>query len=128
MLRVLVVDDDPDTVASLRPLLKAWGYESRSALDGQAALDAAEVWPPDVVLLDLAMPGMSGYEVARQLRQGSPDRLSIICMSGYGTEGDRRRSQEAGCDHHLLKPADPWELRRLLKSRRSAVGQDQPAG
>ena len=128
MLRVLVVDDDPDTVASLRSLLKAWGYESWSALDGQAALDAAEVWPPDVVLLDLAMPGMSGYEVARQLRQSSPDRLFLVCLSGYGTEADRRRSREAGFDYHLLKPTDPKELHRLLESRRSAVGQDQPAG
>jgi CheY-like chemotaxis protein len=128
MLRVLVVDDEPDTVASLRTLLKAWGYESWSALDGQAALDVAELWPPDVVLLDLALPGMSGYDLARQLRHNSPSGLCLICMSGYGTEVDRERSREAGFDHHLLKPTDPGELQRLLESRRSAVREDEPVG
>jgi CheY-like chemotaxis protein len=82
---------------------------------------AADVWPPDVVLLDLAMPGMSGYELARQLRQSCPDRLFLVCLSGYGTEADRRRSREAGFDYHLLKPADPKELHRLLESCRHAL-------
>jgi CheY-like chemotaxis protein len=118
MLRVLIVDDDPDTVASLRLLLEAWGFEAWTARDGQTALEMAQAFPPEVVILDLAMPCLDGYEVARRLRQSLPEGLCIICMSGYGTEVDRQRSQEAGCDHHLLKPADPGELRRLLESRR----------
>jgi CheY-like chemotaxis protein len=128
MLRVLVVDDDPDTVASLRLLLEAWGFEAWTARDGQTALEMARAFPPDVVILDLAMPGLDGYAVARRLRQTTTDGVCIICMSGYGAALDRQRSREAGCDHHLLKPADPEELRRLLESRCRAGGHARPAG
>jgi CheY-like chemotaxis protein len=128
MLRVLVVDDDPGTVASLRLLLETWGFEAWTARDGQTALEMAPAFPPEVVILDLAMPGLDGYAVARRLRQTTTDGVCIICMSGYGAAPDRQRSREAGCDHHLLKPADPEEVRRLLESRCRAGGHARPAG
>jgi DNA-binding response OmpR family regulator len=87
---------------------------------GKKESTVAGDWPPDAVILDLAMPGMDGYEVARRLRHSSPAGVFILCMSGYGTAVDRQRSREAGCDYHLLKPADPDELHRLLESRRQA--------
>jgi CheY-like chemotaxis protein len=113
--RVLVVDDCPDTRATLRTLLGLWGFEVFEAADGPAALRAARTCRPGVVLLDLAMPGLDGYEVARRLRR-MPDLggALLIAVSGYGREQDVARAQAAGFDHHLLKPADPEDLERLL--------------
>jgi CheY-like chemotaxis protein len=116
-LRVLVVDDCPDTGESYRSLLRLWGYDARVAADGASALAAYEDYHPDVVFLDLGMPGMDGCEVARRLRarQGRR-RLFLVCLSGWASDEDRRRSKEAGCDAHWAKPADPEALHRLLDS------------
>jgi CheY-like chemotaxis protein len=115
MLRVLVVDDSPDTVESTRVLLEMWGHNPFIARDGAAAVKAAVDFCPDVVLLDLALgPGPDGYEVARHVRRLARSQPVIICVSGYGRDDDRRQSREAGCDHHLLKPADPDALAQLL--------------
>ena len=103
-----------DAARSLARLLKSWGHEVQVAHDGPAALEAARPTGPDVVLLDIGLPGMDGYEVARRLegqRRGGP---RIVALTGYGQEEDRRRSQEAGFDHHLVKPVDPEELRKTL--------------
>ncbi len=112
--RVLVVDDDLDMVTTLATLLELWGYEVRAALDGEATLSTAATFRPDAVILDIAMPRMNGFELTRRLRRAGPRGLTVICLSGYGSEADRERSREAGCDHHLIKPADPEEIRRLL--------------
>jgi DNA-binding response OmpR family regulator len=114
-LRVLAVDDWQDTTISLAILLEAWGHRACTAFAGESALALAEAFRPDVVILDLGMPKMDGYEVARRLRQTFGEGLRIICLSGYGRAEDRQRSREAGCDHHLLKPADLDELQRLLQ-------------
>jgi CheY-like chemotaxis protein len=112
-LRVLVVDDDPDTVTSLGMLLRHWGHEVITAGDGPSALEAARRSCPDVVLLDIRLPGMDGYEVARQLRrQGFGQRL--IALTGFGREVDRQRAWAAGFDYHLVKPYDLAELERLV--------------
>ena len=116
MLRILVVDDDRDTAATLALVMELRGYEARTAYSGEDALRVAEHFAPDVAFIDLSMPRMDGYELARRLRQSGQEGLTIICLSGYGTEQDRRRSQEAGCNHHLIKPADLIELRRLLRA------------
>jgi DNA-binding response OmpR family regulator len=117
MLRVLVVDDDRDTREATRLLLTLCGHEVVTARDGAAAVQAADSFRPDVVLLDLALgPGPDGYEVARQVRRRAGAQPVILCVSGYGRDEDRRRSREAGCDHHLVKPADPEELGRLLRA------------
>jgi PAS domain S-box-containing protein len=113
--RVLVVDDNCDAAESLGLLLQITGHDVRVANDGQAALRAAQEWPPDLVLLDLGMPGMDGYEVARRLRQlPVPVSPRIVALSGYGQDADRRRSAEAGFDAHLVKPLDLPELEALL--------------
>ena len=109
---ILVVDDHPDAANSLGLLLGAHGYPVKVVYDGAAALRFAAENHPDVVLLDIGMPGMNGYETARRLRHelGLTGTL-LVAVSGYGTEEDRRRSKEAGFDHHLVKPID---LDRLL--------------
>jgi PAS domain S-box-containing protein len=112
-LRVLVVDDNIDAASSLEMLLALNGHEVRSAHDGPKAVSIAEEWNPDVLLLDIGLPGMNGYEVASRLRaRGFHGRL--IALTGYGQEGDRRKSEQAGFDAHLVKPANPEELNRLL--------------
>jgi CheY-like chemotaxis protein len=115
-LRVLVVDDGPDTTASFSWLLKIWGHSVRAAHNGPAALEVARACPPHVVLLDVALgSGMDGYDVARQLRALSNlEEPLLICMTGFGMEADRRHSQEAGFDYHLTKPANPEELQEIL--------------
>jgi two-component system CheB/CheR fusion protein len=114
-LRVLVVEDYTDTAESLRILVSAWGHEARIARDGPAALDAVGDYLPDVVLLDIGLPGMDGWEVAIRLRQ-VPElvRCVLIVISGYTAEGDVQRSRAVGCDCHLIKLANPDELRRML--------------
>jgi DNA-binding response OmpR family regulator len=114
MLRVLIVDDDRDTAAPLAIVLRRWGYEVRAALDGPAALHEAETFRPGAVILDLAMPRMNGFKVARRLREMFPAGPTVICLSGYGTAADRERAREAGCDYHVIKPGEPDELRQLL--------------
>jgi PAS domain S-box-containing protein len=112
--RVLVVDDNRDSAESIALLAEIWGHEVRTALDGPSALDIAAAYRPEVILLDIGLPGMDGYEVARQLRQRQGGDPVLVAMTGYGMEEDRRRSREAGFDHHLVKPVDPEGLRVLL--------------
>jgi CheY-like chemotaxis protein len=111
--RVLVVDDNVDAAQSLATLLKLWGHQVAMAHDGTAALEAVRAQRPEVILLDIGLPGMSGLEVARQVRQ-DPRRPLLVALTGYGQEQDRRRSIEAGFDCHLVKPVDLSELRRLI--------------
>jgi two-component system OmpR family response regulator len=114
-LRVLVVEDHADTADSLALLLTLFGHEVRVARDGPTALEMARAFPPDVVLLDIGLPGIDGWQVAERLRQQSGQkRPLLIAVTGYGQDADHRRSQEAGIDLHLLKPVDPDQLRRLL--------------
>lgn len=114
-LRVLVVEDHADTADSMAVLLSLYGHEVRVARDGPAALGMARAFSPDVVLLDIGLPGMDGWRVAEQLRQHpAAQRPLLIALTGHGQEADRRRSQEAGIDLHLLKPVDPEQLCGLL--------------
>jgi CheY-like chemotaxis protein len=112
---VLVVDDNKSAAEMLTLMLRMDGHEVRVAHDGPGALREARVWSPEVVLLDIGLPGMNGYEVARHLLgdNGAAHPL-LVAMTGYGQEEDRRRSREAGFAHHLVKPVDPQELRNLL--------------
>jgi CheY-like chemotaxis protein len=111
--RILVVDDSQDSAESLALLLELHGHEVRTAFAGPAALETASAFCPDVVLLDIGLPGMDGYEVARRLR-AEHGGCRLIALTGYGRDDDRRRSREAGFDHHLVKPVDLEELTRLL--------------
>ena len=115
MLKVLVVDDDQDTAASLATLLRLYGHDVEVTVDGPSAFRAVQASPPDVVLLDIGLPKMDGWLVAKQIREhGAMKRPFLVAISGYGTEADRVRSQEAGMDLHLVKPVDPAELLKLL--------------
>jgi two-component system, OmpR family, response regulator len=114
-LHVLVVEDDPDTAESTALLLRLYGHQVQTAPDGPSALRAAQVAPPDVVLLDLGLPGMDGWKVAKRLgEQAGKKQPLLIAVTGYGREADQRRSLEAGIHLHLLKPVDPDFLRKLL--------------
>ncbi|MGZ8217151.1 response regulator [Methylomagnum sp.] len=115
VFRILVVDDNVDSADSMALLLGLDGHDARTAFDGPGALAEAARFLPRVVLLDIGLPGMDGYEVARRMRElpGLRDVL-MIAITGYGREDDRARSKEAGFDHHLVKPVDPETLGRLL--------------
>jgi two-component system CheB/CheR fusion protein len=116
--RILVVDDNHDSAQSLADLLRIWGHEVEIAHDGPSALERAEEGRPDLVLLDIGLPGMDGYEVAERLRaRRKSDELSLIALTGLGRQEDRRRALEAGFDHHLTKPISPPALRELLERR-----------
>lgn len=124
-LRVLVVEDNRDAAESLADLLGLWGAEVRVVGDGGAALKAAGTAPPDVMLLDIGLPGMDGYELARNLRRLPGLRqVVLVALTGYGQDQDRHRSREAGFDHHLVKPVHPDELHRILKSVKDGGGAD----
>jgi signal transduction histidine kinase/DNA-binding response OmpR family regulator len=113
--RVLVVDDNTDGAESLALLLQLAGHEVRIAHNGPQALDSVESFAPQLVLLDIGLPGMDGYEVARRLRtKPNLEGMLLVALTGYGREEDVRRSREAGFHHHLVKPADPTALANLL--------------
>jgi len=115
--RVLVVDDNRDAAESLGLLLQMLGADVAVVNDGGAALQAVAARRPLAVFLDLGMPGMDGYEVARRIRQRPDgDELTLVALTGWGQERDRRRTREAGFDHHLIKPADLSALQVLLES------------
>jgi CheY-like chemotaxis protein len=114
-LRILVVEDHDDSAASLALLLRIWGHAVRVARDGLTALEMARAFWPDVVLLDIRLPGMDGWQVADQLqKQPAPRKPLLIALTGHGRDADRRRSQETGIHLHLLKPVEPDQLRGLL--------------
>jgi signal transduction histidine kinase/ActR/RegA family two-component response regulator len=122
-LRILLVDDNRDAAESLGLLFQVKGHDVRIAHDGVAGLEAAASFRPDVALLDIGMPRLNGYDLARRLRgQAWGQGLVLIALTGWGQEDDRRRTQEAGFDHHLVKPVDPDALQELL-ARTTLVGQ-----
>ncbi|MGE3492400.1 MAG: ATP-binding protein [Vicinamibacterales bacterium] len=113
--RILIVDDSRDGGESLSMLLRVLGADVSLVHSGRAALQAVESFRPDVVLLDIGMPGMDGYEVARRIRANRANRgIMLIALTGWGQEEDRQRSAAAGFNHHLVKPADIDQLRQLL--------------
>jgi CheY-like chemotaxis protein len=114
-LRILVVDDNPDVVDSLAMVLRTMGNNVRTAKDGEEAVRAAGEFRPDVALLDIGMPKMNGYEAARTIRQQPWGRdVILVAVTGWGQDEVRRRSKDAGFDHHLVKPLDPNALIKQL--------------
>jgi PAS domain S-box-containing protein len=113
--RILVVDDNEDGASALAKLLQKMGNEVRIANSGSSALTELTTWSPHIILLDLGMPGMDGYEVARQIRLRSElNNTFVVALTGWGQSDDRRKTQEAGFDHHLVKPVAGDALRDLL--------------
>ena len=114
-VRILIVEDNVDAADSLAMLLGISGHDVSVAYDGRRALDVAGRNPFDVVLVDIGLPGMDGYEVARRLRAGSEAADAVlVALTGYGHDEDRDRAREAGFDHHVVKPVEPEALQSLL--------------
>jgi PAS domain S-box-containing protein len=125
-LKVLVVEDNLDAAESLATLLRLWSHEVTVVHDGRSALEAARVQRPEVVLLDIGLPGLDGYQVARLLREDvGLDNALLVAMTGYGQPEDRRRSHEAGIHHHFVKPVEPMVLRDLLSGLSVPVGSGE---
>jgi len=113
--RILVVDDNRDSAESMADLLRLWGHHVNLAFDGNEALARAEQFHPEMVLLDIGLPGMDGYQVADRLRKETDTRgLTLVAITGYGQREDRERALAAGFDHHLTKPVDAEALRSLV--------------
>ena len=117
--KLLIVDDNPDSAEAMRLLYRISGHEARVVGDGGSAVEAAAAFGADAVLLDIGLPDIDGYEVARRLRADPRTRdILIIAITGYGREQDIRRSQEAGIDEHVVKPVEPDRvLERITQGR-----------
>jgi two-component system CheB/CheR fusion protein len=113
-MRILVADDNRDAADSLQRVLALYGHEVRVAYDGATAVRVGGEFRPRVAILDIGMPGTNGYDVARALRTGQGERVTLVALTGWGQDADRRRAAEAGFDHHLIKPVDPQLLNTLL--------------
>ena len=113
--RILVVDDNHDSALSLAMMLSIMGHETRTAHDGESAVSTAESFLPDVVLLDIGLPKLNGYEVAQRIRENAwGASMFLIAVTGWGQEEDRQRSSEVGLNVHMVKPVEPAALERLL--------------
>jgi CheY-like chemotaxis protein len=114
-MRVLIVEDNRDTARTLQLVLRRYGHDVEVAHTGRTGVEAARAWQPDVVLCDLGLPEMDGFEVATALRQDpATAALRMIAITGYGRPEDRLRSHEVGFERHLTKPVDPRDLQTLL--------------
>ena len=110
-----MVDDNRDSATSLAMLLRLMGNEVRTAHDGVEAVETAEAFRPQVILMDVGMPRLNGYDATRRIREQPWGRfVTIIALTGWGQEGDKERSREAGCDGHLVKPVNLLDLEKLL--------------
>jgi PAS domain S-box-containing protein len=122
--RILAVDDNRDAANSLALMLRMMGHEPRTAYDGEEAVQAAELFRPEIVLLDIGLPKLNGYEAARQIRQQPwGNGMALIALTGWGQEADKERCFEAGFDRHLTKPVDTAALEKLLASVNPALRQ-----
>ena len=119
--RVLVVDDNVDAADSIAMLLNMEGHQTRAVNTARAALLAVPEFKPEVVLLDIGLPEMDGYEVARRLRQNGKQRIRLVAVTGYGQPADRRRAHAAGFDEHMVKPVEPTALQDFLRVVQSDI-------
>ncbi len=127
--RILVVDDSRDGANILSKMLRIMGNDTRTAYDGQEAVDMAGEFRPDVILLDIGLPRLNGYEACRRIREQSWGKgIVMIAVTGWGQDDDRRRSHEAGFDHHMVKPVDPQSLMKMLVGLQTAKGETPAAG
>jgi CheY-like chemotaxis protein len=114
--RVLIVDDNADAADTMGLLVQHWGHEVATANDGLTALEVARQFVPDLALVDIGLPGMDGYEVARRMRDLNPE-IVLVALTGYGRAADRDAARAAGFDRHMVKPADLDELQRLMATK-----------
>jgi CheY-like chemotaxis protein len=124
--RLLIVDDNADSANAMAKILRLGGHDVAVAFDGDEALASARSRCPEAVVLDIGLPGMDGYEVARRLREEcSCEKALIIAVTGYGQDQDRAMALEKGFDHHLVKPVDLGELKRILAGKNAAIGRSR---
>jgi CheY-like chemotaxis protein len=114
--RILVVEDNEDARELMRALIEKMGHEVQTASDGATAIEVARAFQPTLVLLDIGLPQMDGYSLARKLRQEHGVELVLAALTGYGQERDRRMSEEAGINHHLVKPVSLEAVRAIIGS------------
>ena len=126
--RVLVVDDNEDAADSLATLLDVLGYSVRVAYDGPDAIVAADEFRPDAALLDIGLPKLSGYDIARHMRNTRGEGVLLVAITGWGQEDDRRKARDAGFDHHFTKPADFDLLMALLQQELRHRKSANPSG
>ncbi|MCY0387627.1 response regulator [Robbsia sp. Bb-Pol-6] len=132
-MRVVVIDDHQDAASALALLVELWGYDVRVGYDGYAALELAQGFDPHAMLLDIGLPGFSGYEAARCIRQAEARARSgpalLVAVTGYGSPEDIAQAIRSGFDHHLIKPSNPDVLERFLRNqaRRLSVRNHEPA-
>jgi len=122
-IKVLIADDDRDTVLSLRLLLATEGYEVLGVYDSKSVFDAVRDFEPDAILLDIGMPQMTGYDIARELRRTRGNDLLLIAVTAWSKFSDRMAAHIAGFDHHVAKPYQPEEILRLLTSLGDHLGR-----
>lgn len=115
--KILVVDDNHDSALSLAMMLSIMGHDTRTAHDGESAVQTAETFLPDVVLLDIGLPKLNGYEVAQRIREKAwGESMYLIAVTGWGQDEDRQRSSEVGLNLHMVKPVEPSALEKVLAS------------
>jgi CheY-like chemotaxis protein len=114
--RLVIADDNPDSADSLSLLMQMEGHEVTVVSDGISALSAIQTGHPDVALLDIGLPGVDGYEVARRVRQQHLVTITLIAVTGWGQAADKAKATEAGFDYHFTKPVEPEEIARLLNA------------
>jgi CheY-like chemotaxis protein len=119
--RILLVEDNPDSRETLQMVLEAWGHCVQVAGDGEAGVSKALAWKPDVAVVDIGLPVLDGYQLARQVRSALGEGILLIALTGYSRPEDRLQAREAGFDVHLSKPADLDELARLVRNGTSGV-------
>ncbi|HUQ25485.1 MAG TPA: response regulator [Burkholderiales bacterium] len=122
-IKVLVADDDRDTVLSLRMLLETEKYEVLGVFDAKAVFEAVQGFEPDAILLDIGMPNMTGYDIARELRRTRGNDLLLIAVTGWNKFSDRMAAHIAGFDHHVSKPYEPGEILALLQPLAGHLGR-----
>jgi CheY-like chemotaxis protein len=119
--KILVVDDNHDSALSMSMMLSIMGHDTRTAHDGETAVATAQTFLPDVVLLDIGLPKLNGYEVAQRIREQSwGAAMYLIAVTGWGQDEDRQRSSEVGLNLHMVKPVEPAALEKLLAGLRSS--------
>jgi DNA-binding response OmpR family regulator len=113
--KILVVDDNHDSALSMAMMLQIMGHDTRTAHDGESAVSTAEAFLPEVVLLDIGLPKLNGYEVAQRIREKAwGESMYLIAVTGWGQDEDRQRSSEVGLNLHMVKPVEPAALEKLL--------------
>lgn len=116
-MRILIAEDNRDSADSLKALLEALGHEAHISYDGESAVRSAADLRPDVIVMDIGLPGINGYEATRQIRAMKPALPAlIVALTGWGQQSDRLKSAQAGIDHHLVKPLDLAALKQILDS------------